>query len=145
MFVTTPKAEWAVPKALVPDGGKCWMEFLIPAWTPWFLVTVKVQADNSTFLQAMAVAWEQTLLGLISETPVDAIAAIQVVAPDTERSGEWTVSRVKAVWLPRREELHKTGPLLFSFAHLEGVYDWFQQRVNLTGQPRELIWGDVNS
>jgi hypothetical protein len=87
-----------------------------------------------------AIAWERTLLTFVGELRAESIAAIQMVAPGATGTGEWVFRRVTAMWFAAESEAAETGPLLFSLADCDGVYDWRQRKVNSAKWPRELVF-----
>ena len=140
MFITYPRQEWSVPRGLVPDSGRCWQAVEVSTRAPWFMVTLRVPSEGLRLLHTIALAWETTLMSFIGELTAESIAAIQLVAPLTDGTGEWELRRVKALWIPAKEEAPETGPLLFSFADCDDVYDCHQRRVSHTKLPRELLF-----
>jgi hypothetical protein len=104
------------------------------------LVTLRVASEGLSLLHTIALAWEMTLMSFISELTAESIATIQLVAPRTDGTGEWELRRVTALWIPAKEEAPETGPLLFSFAGCDDVYDWHQRKVNKATSPRELVF-----
>lgn len=125
MFITLPGSLVPVPAKLLPRGARSWSTAALSSWSPWFLVTVRVgPVGGDECLQTTALAWEETLLHAVSEVE-GAIVSISIVSPSTELTGVWAMNRVTALWLPHPDEVPFTGPLLYSCANLDGLFDSF--------------------
>ena len=77
---------------------------------------------------------------VIAELSADSIASIQLVAPESNGTGDWAIRRVMALWLSANEEAPETGPLIFSLAGMDGVYDCHHRRVAERESPRDLLF-----
>jgi hypothetical protein len=124
VFITLPGSSVPVPKRLLPRGARSWSTAVLSTWASWFLVTVRGGPSGEEYLQTTAVAWEETLLQVVSEAE-DAIVSISIISPSTELTGVWDMNRVTALWLPHADEVPYTGPLLYSCASRDGLFDCF--------------------
>jgi hypothetical protein len=121
MFVTKSDFEHAMPPALCLPDTKHWHAMALSSDLPWFLVVTKVKVKRRFFTQTTALAWEWSVIGLVENTPPRTVLSMHYVSPCPQPIEGWTMSRISELWLPSKEELIQTGPLLVDF-HLEVIH-----------------------
>jgi hypothetical protein len=137
MFSTIEQFKQWVPSAIAPNGETYWRAFSLSLRTPWYLLTYRLAEDGQEVIETTGVAWESTLLDLIERLGSTSVISVERVDP-SENSG-WTLRQVEELLSPADDERSETGPLLFTMAGEEGLYDSFQNKVATGRAGRKLM------
>ena len=140
MFETRPDFEQWVPAPIATKGSHYWRLVVLSSNLPWYLLSYRVRTDDDDMflIETCAIAFESTLLTVISSLERESIVGLSIMVPDYEVGG-WSLRHVTEVWIAAPQETQDAGPLLFRLqdapellsTHLEPVNDSSTQRTLL--------------
>lgn len=139
MFVTRAGFEQPMPAAPCQPDSKHWHAMTLSSNTPWFLAVTKIKVKRRFFVQTTALAWEWSVVGLVENAPPGTLLSLHYISPRENVGDGWTMSRISELWIPCRDELSQTGPLLLRFAGKDGLYDCYATDARGENPDRRLL------
>lgn len=111
-----PHFEQLMPADLVGPNQKYWRAVTLSLEAPWFLLVHKAEYEGHKVLQTTLVAWESTLLDILTGIPMADCIGIARVEKERRPGSLWVVNWIESLWTPAPDEVQETGVLLLQLA-----------------------------
>lgn len=113
MFMTIPQFEQAIPRALAPDGQRCWRVMELSCNHHWFFVTVREREADFSFQRNLILGLDQDLLGMLRSDPPYEFASIKLALPPSGLGEGWRFEQVRSVWSAQDARQPRQDLLIF--------------------------------
>ena len=139
MFMTLPQFEQALPRALVPDGQRCWRVMELSFNHHWFFVTVRETEADMRFQRSLILGMDQDLLQMLRSDPPFEFASIELALPPTGAGSGWAFERVRSVWCANGKRAPEKDLLVFETVGGELIEPFFNSDVAALKERKLLL------
>lgn len=115
--MTAPHFEQFVPHDLIGPDQKCWQAVTLSLESPWYLLVYEADCDDRKVTQTTLVAWESTLLDILTALPEGACMTIARLERHQDQVARWEMKWIQRIWASTGDECNETGLFLLQ---LEG-------------------------
>ena len=139
MFMTLPQFEQTLPRALGPDGQRCWRVMELSFNHHWFFVTVRETDADMRFQRSLILGLDKDLLQMLRSDPPFEFASIELALPPHRAGTSWVFEKVRSVWSAKGGRAPQQELLLFETSNGELIEPFFNSDVSALKGRRLLL------